>query len=145
VQVERGQSSLSLLPPWHIYERTVTYYLLASGGLVTYSSIKNFKADLKTVKPNFLVCVPLVLDTLHSRIMSTIQQAQGLQRSLVTWLLDCAMIHTRVCVVGFIPLAFVTVVVKLLESCNQLTLLLPRIRPRMSEGKRGADLAEHLS
>jgi long-subunit acyl-CoA synthetase (AMP-forming) len=74
----------------------VTYYLLASGGRVVYSSIRSFKADLKHVKPNFLVCVPLVLDTLHSRIMSTIKKARGFKKQLAAWLIDLALIHTRV-------------------------------------------------
>lgn len=30
--VRPGERVLSLLPPWHIYERTCSYYVLSSGG-----------------------------------------------------------------------------------------------------------------
>jgi len=33
-----------------------------------YSNIKKFREDLTTYPPDFFVCVPLVLDTLHSRV-----------------------------------------------------------------------------
>ena len=33
-----------------------------------YSNIKKFRDDLTAYPPDFFVCVPLVLDTLHSRV-----------------------------------------------------------------------------
>lgn len=63
-----GKSALSLLPPWHIYERTVTYYILSSGVRLIYTNIKRFRDDLGRFPPAYFVCVPLVLDTLHSRV-----------------------------------------------------------------------------
>ena len=31
VPAKIGQTSLSLLPPWHIYERTASYFVLSHG------------------------------------------------------------------------------------------------------------------
>ena len=36
--------------------------------LQVYSNIKKFRDDLLVHPPHFFVCVPLVLDTLHSRV-----------------------------------------------------------------------------
>ena len=33
-----------------------------------YSTIKHFREDLTRFPPSFFVCVPLVLDTLHTRV-----------------------------------------------------------------------------
>ncbi len=32
VEVRPGDTSLSLLPPWHIYQRSCTYYIFSQGG-----------------------------------------------------------------------------------------------------------------
>ena len=37
-----------------------------------YSNIKKFREDLTTYPPDFFVCVPLVLDTLHSRVRASV-------------------------------------------------------------------------
>eukprot|EP00955_Chlamydomonas_euryale_P066373 359525-Chlamydomonas_euryale.AAC.1 len=36
--------------------------------LQVYSNIRRFKDDLSKYKPDYFVCVPLVLDTLHSKV-----------------------------------------------------------------------------
>jgi hypothetical protein len=46
-------------------------------GMQVYTNIRNFREDLTRYPPAFFVCVPLVLDTLHSRVRSpagTLQQ-----------------------------------------------------------------------
>jgi long-subunit acyl-CoA synthetase (AMP-forming) len=95
-QVKPGQTSLSLLPPWHIYERTVMYYLLSQGAKLVYSTIKRLKEDLATVKPDYLVCVPVLLDTLHVRIMTRLSKMHGLLKGLVLGLVSVAQAHVRV-------------------------------------------------
>lgn len=37
-QVSPGDSSLSLLPPWHIYQRTTALYLASKAARIVYSS-----------------------------------------------------------------------------------------------------------
>ncbi len=66
--LKHNNSALSLLPPWHIYERAVTYYILSAGVRLVYTGIKHFREDLQRFPPDYFVCVPLVLDTLHTRV-----------------------------------------------------------------------------
>jgi len=77
-----GESTLSLLPPWHIYERSTGYYIFSRGCLQVYSTIKHFREDLQRFPPHFFVCVPLVLDTLHTRVWSTIKRGSALKLAL---------------------------------------------------------------
>ena len=91
----RGHTSLSLLPPWHIYERTVSYYLLSQGARQVYSSVKRLKGDLTKFTPNYLVCVPLVLDTLHARVMGSLATKGGFLGALAQWLVARAQEHTQ--------------------------------------------------
>lgn len=43
LDVQPGEVLLSLLPPWHMYERSAEYFCLASGARQVYSSVKTFK------------------------------------------------------------------------------------------------------
>ena len=67
-QVRPGDSTLSLLPPWHIYQRSAAYFLYASGAKEVFSNIRKFRDDLTAYPPDHFVCVPLVLDTLHNKV-----------------------------------------------------------------------------
>lgn len=96
MQVGAGETALSLLPPWHIYERTVAYHLLSRGARVVYSSVKRFKADLVKEQPHYLCCVPLLLDRLHTRVMDKLASLEGLKGSLVATLLAASLSFIRV-------------------------------------------------
>lgn len=63
-----GESSLSLLPPWHIYERSCGYFIYSCGMKQVYTNIRRFREDLTKFPPQFFVCVPLVIDTLQTKV-----------------------------------------------------------------------------
>ena len=65
-----GESSLSLLPPWHIYERSCGYFIYSCGMKQVYTNIRRFREDLTKFPPQFFVCVPLVIDTLQTKVRS---------------------------------------------------------------------------
>ena len=45
---ENGYTSiLNVLPVWHMYERTVEYYVIYNGGTLCYTNIRNFKKAYK--------------------------------------------------------------------------------------------------
>lgn len=73
--VRPGERTLSLLPPWHIYERSAAYYVASRGAAAVHSNVRRFRDDLGTYPPDYLVCVPLVLDTLYSRVMAKLKSA----------------------------------------------------------------------
>ncbi|PSC68813.1 putative acyl-activating enzyme chloroplastic [Micractinium conductrix] len=93
--VSPGERSLSLLPPWHIYERACGYYIFSRGACQVYSNIRKFKDDLSVFPPDYFVCVPLVLDTLHGRVLQTLKKASAVRRALATGLLAAAGAHMR--------------------------------------------------
>lgn len=49
-------------------QRTVTYFIHSRGARVVLSSVRHLREDLPAVAPDHLVCVPLVLDTLHAKV-----------------------------------------------------------------------------
>lgn len=92
---QAGQRALSLLPPWHIYERSCGYYILSCGATQVYSNIRSFRTDLTAYPPDYFVCVPLVLDTLHSKVLHTLKKASAVRRGLALGLLAAAGAYVR--------------------------------------------------
>jgi long-chain acyl-CoA synthetase len=95
LNIRPGDSTLSLLPPWHIYERTCTYHILSRGACIIYTRIPKLKDDLKQYTPDHLVCVPLVLQTLYGRILSTLRNGKGVKRVIAMGLLAAALRYTK--------------------------------------------------
>ncbi|KAG2429023.1 hypothetical protein HXX76_011265 [Chlamydomonas incerta] len=95
LQVRPGDSVLSLLPPWHIYERTCSYFVLSSGGHQVYTNIRRLRDDLVAHPPDHLVCVPLVLDTLHTRVLQKIRAGPPHRAAVATALLAAGAAYVR--------------------------------------------------
>ncbi len=65
---------LSILPSWHIFERTAEYIALAYGCCIVYSSVRTFAADLARYRPTVVATVPRVWEALYSRVNSTLKK-----------------------------------------------------------------------
>ncbi|KAK9159852.1 hypothetical protein Syun_006193 [Stephania yunnanensis] len=65
VPAEAGDRFLSMLPPWHAYERACEYFTFTYGVEQVYTTIKNLKEDLHRYQPHYLISVPLVYETLY--------------------------------------------------------------------------------
>ena len=60
-----GDRVLSVLPIWHSYERSCEYFLLACGCTQTYTTLKQLRADLQAVRPQYLISVPRLWEALQ--------------------------------------------------------------------------------
>lgn len=74
IQLTEGDCWLSILPSWHIFERTAEYVALAAGTTLVYSSVKTFAADLEHYRPTLVATVPRVWESLYSRVQGTIRK-----------------------------------------------------------------------
>lgn len=95
IRVLPKDTALSLLPPWHVYERTATYYLLSKGARVVYTNARKMKEDLSQFTPDYFVCVPLVLDTLRSRVLSTLRKSSAIRHAVASSLLSASIAVIR--------------------------------------------------
>jgi len=64
VQPNPGDRVVSVLPIWHAYERSAEYFLLACGCHQTYTNLKQMRADLGRVRPQYLISVPRLWEAL---------------------------------------------------------------------------------
>eukprot|EP00889_Picochlorum_renovo_P007317 jgi/Picre1/34347/NNA_001819.t1 len=96
VDIAPGEKVLSILPAWHMYQRTSMYYISNSGGCLVFTNIRNMKKDLQKYTLDHFVCVPLILDTLYSRILATMTKNVSVIRGLIaTTLLHAAIEFTK--------------------------------------------------
>lgn len=64
VQPSPGDRVVSVLPIWHAYERSAEYFLLSCGCQQTYTNLKQMRADLGRVRPQYLISVPRLWEAL---------------------------------------------------------------------------------
>eukprot|EP00752_Nemacystus_decipiens_P009084 g8111.t1 len=77
-----GDVFVSILPCWHIFERTAEYFTLTRGVTMVYSNVRNFKSDLKKFKPHFLIVVPRLLETIWKGVQTQLAaKSKGAQKA----------------------------------------------------------------
>ncbi|KAF3456654.1 hypothetical protein FNV43_RR01308 [Rhamnella rubrinervis] len=75
-----GDRFLTMLPPWHAYERACEYFILTHGSEQVYTTVRNLKDDLRHYQPNYLISVPLVYETLYSGIQKQISASSTVRK-----------------------------------------------------------------
>lgn len=78
-----GELMLSLLPVWHITERTFELWMLTRGCHVVYTGIRWFKNDLAKHQPQWLVLVPRVLEKVALGVQDKFASGSVVVKTLV--------------------------------------------------------------
>jgi len=78
-----GDRVLSILPIWHAYERSAEYFLLACGCRQTYTTLKQFRGDLQTVRPQYMISVPRLWEALYSGFEDALAAMPPARRQLL--------------------------------------------------------------
>ncbi|MCB1200241.1 MAG: AMP-binding protein [Leptospiraceae bacterium] len=78
--LERGSRILSILPIWHIFERTFEMVSLANGACTYYSSIKTLRDDLRAVKPQFMASAPRLWESIYSGIITNVGKSSAVKQ-----------------------------------------------------------------
>ncbi|XBH74674.1 hypothetical protein VPH35_101577 [Triticum aestivum] len=88
-----GDRFLSMLPPWHAYERSAEYFILTHGTQQIYSSVKYLKADLQKYQPHYIFSVPLVYETLYSSIQRQISSSYPARKTVALALIKISLLY----------------------------------------------------
>jgi long-chain acyl-CoA synthetase len=87
IQPHAGDRILSILPSWHSYERTCEYYLLAQGCSQTYTNIRYLKQDLREYKPQYMVAVPRLWESIYEGAQKQFRDQPANKQKLVQFFL----------------------------------------------------------
>ncbi|KAJ6866465.1 acyl-activating enzyme 16 [Populus alba x Populus x berolinensis] len=82
VPAQPADRFLSMLPPWHAYERAAEYFIFTHGIEQVYTTVRNLKVDLQQYQPHYLITVPLVFETLYSGIQKQLSTSSTLRKIL---------------------------------------------------------------
>ena len=88
VPPQPGNIVLSILPSWHAYERAFEYFVLAQGCTQIYTSIRHVKQDLKTYKPQYMVGVPRLWESIYEGVQKQFREQPASKQRLVNSLLS---------------------------------------------------------
>lgn len=75
-------TSVSLLPPWHAFERAVEYATLALGVDLLISNMTNLKDDLKEFRPSIFPSVPRIWESVYNGILTKVAKEGGSKEKL---------------------------------------------------------------
>ncbi|PJZ62886.1 AMP-dependent synthetase/ligase [Leptospira adleri] len=85
-------SGVSLLPPWHAFERAIEYCTVALGVTFLISNITSLKDDLRDFRPTLFPSVPRIWESLYNGIMAKVSKESAFKRSLFHFFLKIGMI-----------------------------------------------------
>lgn len=86
-----GEVFVSILPCWHVFERTASYWCLTKGVVLVYSNKRSFRDDLAKYRPHMLISVPRVFENLHATIMGRLRNAPPLRKALFSFFTTVSM------------------------------------------------------
>lgn len=66
---------LSILPVWHIFERTIEYLVLSRGASLWYTTKFSILKDLVLVNPSYMPSVPRIWISVYNGVMSNVRHA----------------------------------------------------------------------
>lgn len=77
VKVTQEDQVLSILPIHHTYECTLGFLLvIQAGGTISYcEGLKYINKNIEEFKPTMILCVPLLLENVHKKIMKTLKSS----------------------------------------------------------------------
>ena len=88
-----GDRALSVLPIWHAYERTAEYFLLSCGCRQTYTTLKQLRADLQRVRPQYMISVPRLWEALLAGFEDALAGVPAGRRRLIERALAVSRFH----------------------------------------------------
>jgi long-chain acyl-CoA synthetase len=84
INLDSSDRWLSILPSWHIFERTAEYVALSGGCCLVYSSVKRFAQDLEKYRPTVVATVPRVWESLFGRVQLAVKKKGNVANALFT-------------------------------------------------------------
>lgn len=88
IQPEPSDRFLSILPSWHSYERSAEYFALSRGCSQIYTNIRHFKNDLKEFKPDYMVAVPRLWESIYEGVQKQFREQPVSKQKLVNFFLQ---------------------------------------------------------
>lgn len=94
-ELNENDRVLCFLPPWHLLERAVEYFVLVIGGSMSYTTTRDVLKDLALEKPTFIASVPRVWTALYERAHRQIRRQRPPLNGFLASLLERALRYKK--------------------------------------------------
>lgn len=94
VEITSDDRFLSILPSWHMFERTTEYILLSRGATMIYTGPRTLGTDMISEKPTYMVSVPRIWEVLYEKIKKGIREGKTLKKNMATVFLNIGIRYT---------------------------------------------------
>ncbi|OHD21526.1 MAG: hypothetical protein A2086_16300 [Spirochaetes bacterium GWD1_27_9] len=94
---ETRERWISVLPVWHVFERTVEYIIMSIGCPMAYSkpTAKHLLPDLAEIKPTYMVSVPRIWEALYNGILNNIKKESPSKVKLFNTFINIGTAYNR--------------------------------------------------
>ncbi len=85
LKLHPNEKVLNILPTWHSYERTFEYFAFSQGCTEIYTNLRMIKRDLKEQKPDYMVAVPRLWESIYEGVQKTFREQPANKQRLVNF------------------------------------------------------------
>ena len=96
LRLNEGERVMSILPIWHTYERTFEYFIFSRGCTQFYTNIRYVKKDLKDHKPQYMVGVPRLWESIYEGIQKQFRDQPADKQKLVNRFLNASQTYINI-------------------------------------------------
>ena len=83
IKLEAGEKLLTILPIWHIYERTISYVTAITGCFTAITNKRDLKTDFTEEAPNIFISVPAIWLNIYNTVMKNIDRKGALVSAII--------------------------------------------------------------
>jgi len=95
LDMNSDDTALSLLPPWHAFERAVEYATLNLGIQFLVSNMTNLKDDLRDFRPTVFPSVPRIWESVYNGIIAKVTKEGGMKEKLFQFFLKIGSLWAK--------------------------------------------------
>ncbi|MEI0748147.1 AMP-dependent synthetase/ligase [Brachyspira pulli] len=95
IKLQPGEKLLTILPIWHIYERTISYVTAIIGCFTAITNKRYLKNDFTEEKPDIFISVPAIWVNIYNTVMKNIDRKKPLARKFAKFLINRSIRYIR--------------------------------------------------
>ena len=95
IKLEAGEKLLTILPIWHIYERTISYVTAVTGCFTAITNKRDLKTDFTEEAPNIFISVPAIWLNIYNTVMKNIDRKGALASRIIKSMIKRSMRYVR--------------------------------------------------
>lgn len=95
IKLQPGEKLLTILPIWHIYERTISYVTAITGCFTAITNKRYLKNDFTEERPDIFISVPAIWVNIYNTVMKNIDRKSTFTKNLAKFLIKRSIKYIR--------------------------------------------------